>query len=104
MGDKSILKVGVAVDGDAHNLFVDYGVICRGFLDLRYLALHLGLQPAGLAGLASTHVGLELEKHWQIRCSNWEADVLTKEQIKYASLDAYAGVEIFKALNNKQVI
>lgn len=101
--DKSILKVGVAVHGDAQNLYVDYGVICRGFLDLRYLARHLGQQPTGLAALASTHLGLELEKAWQIRCSDWETDVLSEDQIKYASLDAYAGVEIFKALNNKQL-
>lgn len=95
--------MGVAIYGDSHNLYVDYGVICRGFLDLRYMARHLGLQTAGLAGLASANLGIELEKKWQISCSNWEAEELSKEQIKYASLDAYAGVEIFKALNNKQV-
>lgn len=101
--DKSILKVGVAIYGDSHNLSVDYGVRCGGCVDLRYLAKHLGLQPSGLAGLASTHLGLELDKNWRIRCSDWESNVLSEDQIKYASLDAYAGVEIFKTLTNKQL-
>ena len=74
--DKSILKVGVAIYGDSHNLLVDYGVICRGFLDLRYLTRHLGLQPMGLAGLANTYLDLELDKNWRTRCSDWEADIL----------------------------
>ena len=35
------------------------------------------------------------------RLSNWEADVLTSSQQKYAALDAWACLQIYKQLNNQ---
>lgn len=35
---------------------------------------------------------MDLNKHRNIRCSNWEAEVLSEEQIKYAAQDALASL------------
>lgn len=42
LADGAILKVGVGCSEDANKLLQDYGLIVRGCLDLRYLALKPG--------------------------------------------------------------
>ena len=36
----------------------------------------------------------------RIRCSDWEIDVFSMQQIDYASKDAYVAIEIFQKLYN----
>eukprot|EP00494_Astrolonche_serrata_P034327 UN34596 len=59
------------------------------------------LESYSLEGLA---VGLLGEKPWKdnkIVRSDWEQNILTAEQIRYASYDAIVGVKLFlKLLNN----
>ncbi|KAG8249815.1 Exonuclease 3'-5' domain-containing protein 2 [Homalodisca vitripennis] len=101
--DKSILKVGVAVVTDARYLLVDYGVRCEGCLDLRHLAKQVGVEPRGLAKLAKDLFGTELDKDWQVRCSNWESETLTPIQIQYAAQDARIAIDIFDRLNHMEI-
>jgi hypothetical protein len=42
LADGTILKVGVGSSEDASKLLQDYGLIVRGCLDLRYLAMQHG--------------------------------------------------------------
>lgn len=42
LADGAILKVGVGCSEDANKLLQDYGLIVRGCLDLRYLAMKQG--------------------------------------------------------------
>ena len=42
LADGTILKVGVGCSEDANKLLQDYGLIVRGCLDLRYLAMKQG--------------------------------------------------------------
>lgn len=39
-------------------------------------------------------LGVVLEKHFSVRCSNWEADELSDIQIKYAAQDAIASIAV----------
>lgn len=41
---------------------------------------------------------LQLPKSNAIRCSDWEAGALTAEQVRYAALDAYASLRVYRAL------
>lgn len=98
--DRSILKVGVGVLDDAKKLAKDYGLITKGCVDLRHLALrHLpkrtNVTSGSLAELAKICVAYDMEKSWNIRCSNWEASELTDEQVKYAAVDACVAIAIF---------
>lgn len=99
--DESVLKVGVAPSEDASKLSYDYGVGVANTLDLRYLAVVTNTKPQGLARMSQNLLNVELDKHWRIRCSDWEARQLTERQIDYAAKDALVGVEIFKTLSNK---
>uniref|UniRef100_A0A1B6E4P1 Exonuclease 3'-5' domain-containing protein 2 n=2 Tax=Clastoptera arizonana TaxID=38151 RepID=A0A1B6E4P1_9HEMI len=101
--NESIFKVGVGIHNDATNLMLDYGLKCEGFLDLRHLAQQGGNTPSGLSGLARAHLGVELDKNWRIRCSNWELEKLSPDQISYAAQDARVAVDIFHKLNKQEL-
>lgn len=96
----STLKVGVGVIDDAKRLLNDYQIITHGCLDLRHLALrHLSRTLRGrslsLRELASVVLQHEMSKDDRVRCGDWEAVPLSKEQIIYAVDDAVIGTAIF---------
>ncbi|XP_058843266.1 exonuclease 3'-5' domain-containing protein 2-like [Acipenser ruthenus] len=97
--DDSILKAGVGCYEDACRLMRDYGITVNCTVDLRYLAMrqrrtlvHNGLS---LKSLAQDILNLSLDKSLQLRCSNWEAEELSQEQVTYAGRDAQVSVALF---------
>lgn len=42
-----------------------------------------------------------MDKSWRIRCSDWEAKILSKEQVNYAATDAFVAVAVFKKLTDR---
>ncbi|KAK1160454.1 hypothetical protein AOXY_G20658 [Acipenser oxyrinchus oxyrinchus] len=97
--DNSILKAGVGCYEDACRLMRDYGITVNCTVDLRYLAMrqrrtlvHNGLS---LKSLAQDILNLSLDKSLQLRCSNWEAEELSQEQVTYAGRDAQVSVALF---------
>ncbi|XP_051156640.1 exonuclease 3'-5' domain-containing protein 2 [Leptopilina boulardi] len=96
LSNRHLLKVGVAPFEDGRKLTKDYGCKIYGTLDLRTLAERLDLpSPKSLAALSLEYLGLELEKIMEIRCSDWNNDTLTDDQIAYASYDALASIFIY---------
>lgn len=95
-----IVKVGVAPQGDAQKLAIDYGVGVASTFDLRFLAALTGRKPEGLAKMSKYVLNVELDKHWRLVCSDWEAKDLSEKQLNYAANDALVAVEIFKKLSN----
>ncbi|NXS54840.1 EXD2 protein, partial [Brachypteracias leptosomus] len=99
MADGAVLKVGVGCWEDACKLLHDYGLSVRGSVDLRYLAsrqrkalLHNCLS---LKSLAEKVLNCPLDKSPHVRCSNWEAEELTQDQVLYAARDAQVSVALF---------
>jgi hypothetical protein len=97
--DATIFKVGVVPCNDAAYLMQDYNIKVSGCLDLRHLMQQSGtLSRGGLKGMAEYYLGIELDKSWRIRCSDWEVPVLSAHQVQYASQDALVAVAIFSKL------
>lgn len=96
MEDDNILKVGVAPQGDAQYLVRDYGVCVASTFDLRYLAAMTECSPGGLGRMSEDYLKVKLDKNWRIRCSDWEAPILSNKQIDYAAKDAHVTIELFK--------
>lgn len=48
-----------------------------------------------LAGICAAALKRSLPKDESIRLSNWDAQVLSNEQINYAALDAWVGLQIY---------
>uniref|UniRef100_A0A182VWI9 Exonuclease 3'-5' domain-containing protein 2 n=1 Tax=Anopheles minimus TaxID=112268 RepID=A0A182VWI9_9DIPT len=103
LNDDNIIKVGVSPYEDAHVLRDDYRLKVESTLDLRYMAERAGLEPLGIARLANEVLGITLDKHWKVRCSDWETPELSDRQVKYAASDAHVAVELFKKLSYKLV-
>lgn len=99
LADGTILKVGVGCSEDANKLLQDYGLIVRGCLDLRYLAVKQGnsilCNGLSLKSLAETVLNFPLDKSLLLRCSNWDAETLTEDQVTYAARDAQISVALF---------
>ncbi|KAM8807079.1 exonuclease 3'-5' domain-containing protein 2 [Eudromia elegans] len=99
MADSAVLKVGVGCWEDACRLLQDYGLAVRGCVDLRYLAMRqrkdLLHNCLSLKSLAEKVLSYPLDKSSHLRCSNWEAEELTQEQVLYAAKDAQISVALF---------
>ncbi|XP_044774038.1 exonuclease 3'-5' domain-containing protein 2 isoform X3 [Neomonachus schauinslandi] len=102
LADGTILKVGVGCSEDASKLLQDYGLVVKGCLDLRYLAMrqrnNLLCNGLSLKSLAETVLNFPLDKSLLLRCSNWDAENLTEDQVIYAARDAQISVALFLRL------
>lgn len=47
-----------------------------------------------LKSLASDLLNVTLDKSYELRCSDWEADVLTQEQVNSFSLDTFPSARL----------
>ncbi|NXT25878.1 EXD2 protein, partial [Syrrhaptes paradoxus] len=99
MSDSAVLKVGVGCWEDACKLLHDYGLPVKGSMDLRYLAMRqrkdLLHNCLSLKSLAEKVLNCPLDKSPHVRCSNWEAEELTRDQVLYAARDAQVSVALF---------
>ncbi|KAG0727407.1 Exonuclease 3'-5' domain-containing protein 2 [Chionoecetes opilio] len=105
LSDNDVLKVGVGTVEDSDYLYQDYNLRVRGCIDLRHLVLlkeqtegvgrHHNL---GLSSLAQAFLGRTLDKDWRVRSSDWEADILSQRQERYAAADALVGMQLLMVL------
>ncbi|KAM4624717.1 exonuclease 3'-5' domain-containing protein 2 isoform 2-T2 [Polymixia lowei] len=97
--DPHVLKVGVGCYEDAKRLTRDYGLSLGCTVDLRYLALRqrqiMLNNGLSLKSLAADLLNVSLDKSLELRCSDWEADQLTQEQMSYAARDAQVSIALF---------
>ncbi|XP_028252290.1 exonuclease 3'-5' domain-containing protein 2 isoform X2 [Parambassis ranga] len=97
--DPHILKVGVGCYEDGKRLTRDYGLSLTCTVDLRYLALRQRPSSVNnglsLKSLAADLLNVSLDKSLELRCSDWEADQLTLEQMTYAARDAQVSIALF---------
>lgn len=70
-------------------------------MEVNSFIFHIALcRPAkmGLDALCKRYLGVQMDKSWRVRCSNWEAYSLSDRQIEYAAHDAIVAVHIFFTL------
>ena len=91
-----IIKIGIG-------LLDDYNLLNRlraftpdGFIDLNNTFDELGAKKIGARNLAAMVLDIRISKSAQT--SNWEAQMLTEKQIRYASTDAWICLEIYNKL------
>ncbi|XP_067337065.1 exonuclease 3'-5' domain-containing protein 2 isoform X2 [Channa argus] len=97
--DPHVLKVGVGCYEDGKRLVRDYGLSLVCTVDLRCLALRQRQAKVNnglsLKSLAADLLNVSLDKSLELRCSDWEADELTLEQVTYAARDAQVSIALF---------
>lgn len=94
-----ILKIGVSIHDDFHHLQKVYDLHPDGFIDLQAFVKDYDIIDNSLSRIYAILFNQRISKGQ--RLTNWEAPALTKHQQEYASLDAYACIQIFDELTQK---
>ncbi|XP_069588414.1 exonuclease 3'-5' domain-containing protein 2 isoform X2 [Ranitomeya imitator] len=102
LASSNVLKVGVGCWDDASKLMNEYGLSVKGIVDIRYLAMRhrrdIFQNSLSLKSLSETILCYPLDKSFQLRCSNWDAEEFTQDQVFYAARDAQVSVALFLQL------
>lgn len=106
--DETRGKTGLNMRGDASKLKRDFGLVTSRVIELATLANErFGGCPSGpswsLARLCEHVLGKNLPKD-KTRMSNWEREELNENQIKYAAMDAWASLLVYRALMERDVV
>jgi ribonuclease D len=88
-----ILKVGIALHRDLHDLQKVFPFKPANFLDLGEVAQKVGYEQTGVRNLVGIFLRGRITKGAQT--SNWAAPTLTERQITYAATDAWACRQLY---------
>lgn len=94
--DPDILKVGLSIHDDFHNLRRVTPIEPAGFIDLQPFVKEFKIADISLTKLYGILFGKRISKGQ--RLTNWEANELSEPQQAYAALDAYACINIYNYL------
>lgn len=94
--NEDLIKVGIGLEDDYNLLRRLRGFQPGGFLDLNPQMKELGAASIGARNLAAMILEIRISKSAQT--SNWENEVLSQKQIRYAATDAWICLEIYNKL------
>jgi len=87
--DRNFVKIGINLVGDKKALYDEYKIHMKGTLDLDGVLTKLTSKNSiGAKKVAKVFLKKNLLKSKKMSVSNWEAEELSQNQIKYASEDA----------------
>ena len=96
MANKGIIKVGAAVHDDIRGLQKLREFEPAAFIDLQKIVGDYGINDKSVKKMSSIILGFRVSKTQQL--SNWEADVLSDSQCRYAATDAWVCREMYLKL------
>ncbi len=96
--DESLLKIGAGLLDDMKRLRKVTRFEPGGFLDLQKYVEAFQIDSKSLKKMVAIVLGYKISKSQQM--SNWEGDVLTEKQQRYAATDAWVCLEIYNTLRN----
>lgn len=96
--NKNVLKVGVAIRDDLKQLQKVFKFNPQNFIELQTVAKAKGLKNFGLKSMCEEVLQATILKGPKM--TNWEAQVLTAQQITYAATDAWMGLILFKKIKS----
>lgn len=99
MANNEITKLGISIDDDIKELEKLSKFNPAGFTDINNLTKEIGVKHIGVKKLAAIFLSHRISKGQQT--SNWENEVLTESQRKYAATDAWICLKIYNELLEK---
>lgn len=100
LSSEDVKKIGLSLRDDFGALRKRSETQPTNFVDLQKLVGNYGIDAASLQKIYAILFKKKISKSQ--RLTNWEADVLTDAQRKYAALDAWACLRIYNHLNNHE--
>jgi ribonuclease D len=96
LSNPDVKKVGLSLHDDFNNLKRWIQFEPHGFIDLQEMVKDYGINEMSLTKIYALVFGKKISKNQ--RLTNWEAEVLTEAQKRYAALDAWACLNIYTKL------
>lgn len=96
LSNPDILKIGAATADDVKGLQRYARFKPAAFVDLQKIVNDWGIRDKSVKKMAAIILGVKISKTQQL--SNWEADVLSEPQQKYAATDAWVCREMYMSL------
>ena len=93
LSNDKVIKVGAAVTDDIRGLQRYNDFTPRAFVDLQKIVGDYGIKDRSVKKMTAIILGFKISKAQQL--SNWEAEVLSEPQIKYAATDAWVCREMY---------
>lgn len=97
LADKGVEKVGLSLHDDWAQLRRRTDFEPGNYIELQDYVKKLGIQDMSLQKLYANLFGQKISKTQ--RLTNWDADVLTEAQKRYAATDAWACLMLFDEIN-----
>jgi len=92
------LKIGLGLQDDLRRLRSDFKFEPRGFLDLQQYVQAFRIDEKGLKKISGIVLNRRISKSQQV--SNWDAEVLSEAQLRYAATDAWICLKIYNSLRD----
>jgi ribonuclease D len=96
LSDAKIQKIGLSLKDDFSSMSRRMKFIPQGFVDLQKMVAEHDIADTGLQKIYAILFHKKISKSQQL--SNWEAEILSDAQKKYAALDAWACLRIYEEL------
>lgn len=100
LSKKEILKVGLSLRDDFNGLGKQKKFKPECFVDIQNIAKEYGILELSLQKIYAIIFGQKISKSQ--RLSNWENEVLTEKQQRYAATDAWATLQIYLQLTQEK--
>lgn len=97
LANEQVQKIGLSLRDDFGAIKKRTEIKPANFLDLQNYVGQYGIEDASLQKIYAILFQKKISKGQ--RLTNWEADVLTEQQKRYAALDAWACLQIYNQLN-----
>lgn len=97
LSNEAVRKIGLSLRDDFGAMQKRTSVKPGNFLDLQDYVPQFGIEDASLQKIYAILFEKKISKGQ--RLSNWEAEILSESQKKYAALDAWACLKIYNLLN-----
>lgn len=94
----SLLKIGAGLTDDMQRLRKIVQFTPGGFIDLQKYVEAFNIESKSLKKMVAIILGYKISKSQQL--SNWEADSLNDQQLRYAATDAWVCLEMYHTLRN----
>ena len=95
----NITKIGLSLKDDFSMLHKIAPFEPKGFIELQSYVKQFNIEDMSLQKIYAILFGKKISKSQ--RLSNWEADILSDAQKRYAATDAWACVRIYKSLSTE---
>ncbi|MBO8438531.1 MAG: 3'-5' exonuclease domain-containing protein 2 [Bacteroidetes bacterium] len=99
--NRSIIKIGVSLKDDFLMLHKAATFSPYGFVEIQELVEKFNIGEKSLQKIYAILFDKKISKSQ--RLSNWDAEILSDAQKRYAATDAWASLKIYRALCNKDI-